>query len=48
MPTLLKFTLFSDDITLSCRFSHTDVTRLNFKLEHELKKSFELTVQKQN
>ena len=43
-----KFTLFGDDSTLSCRFPHTDVTRIKFKLEHELKKSFELAVQKQN
>ena len=43
-----KFTLFADDSTLSCRFPHTDVTRIKFKLEHNLKKNSKLAVQKQN
>ena len=45
---IFKFTLNADDSTLSCRFPRTDVNRIKFKVEHELKKSFKLAVQKQN
>ena len=48
MRNFFKIALFAYDSTLSCRFPHTDVIRIRFELEHELKKRFKTAVQRQN